>query len=99
MKAALSVTILMSVVACEANVKGYTGSGSVTQGMAKIIEPNIFTCQNGRSRVAGIGEITDANGATWTVPGSNNFNSATKASDLYEQCAGITHKNLANMDR
>ncbi len=77
----------------------YLGSGSITQGAATTVVSNLFTCQNGRSRVTGIGEITDAQGAVWTVPGSNQFSSAPKAMDLYEQCAGITPRNLAEVNQ
>lgn len=76
----------------------YDGSGSITQGRAKTIEANLFNCENGRSRIAGIGEVTDVNGFVWTVPASNNFTTATKSSDLYEECAGVTHQNLASVD-
>ncbi|WP_228768466.1 hypothetical protein [Shewanella sp. TC10] len=77
----------------------YAGSGSITQGPATTIVTNLFNCQDGRSRVAGIGEVTDAEGNVWTVPGSNQFTTAPKAVDLYEQCAGVTPKNLAEVNQ
>ncbi|WP_051563768.1 hypothetical protein [Enterovibrio calviensis] len=77
----------------------YSGSGSITQGVAKTIESNIFECANGRSRVAGIGEITDAEGNVWTVPAKNNYATGPKAVDLYEGCANITPKSLADVDQ
>ncbi|GEA59361.1 hypothetical protein VCO01S_05540 [Vibrio comitans NBRC 102076] len=75
------------------------GTGSITQGAAKTLEKNIFQCENGRSRVAGIGEITDAQGKVWTVPADNNFASGPKAVDLYEECSGITPRSIAEVDQ
>lgn len=76
----------------------YSGSASITQGVAKTVESNIFECKNGRSRVASIGEITDSEGKVWTVPAKNNFATAPKSVDLYEECANITPSNSANVD-
>jgi len=90
---ALSLTSMLTLA-----TEAYSGSGSVTQGRAKTIEANLFNCESGRSRFAGIGEITDANGVVWTVPASNNFTTTSKASDLYEECSGVTHKNLASVN-
>lgn len=80
------------------SITDYKGSASITQGRAKTIEANLFECENGRSRVAGIGEITDADGKVWTVPAENHFTTAPKAIDLYEECANITPKNIEGVD-
>ncbi|MEZ9925377.1 hypothetical protein AB4365_15235 [Vibrio breoganii] len=94
-----AVLVTLSFSACSNDTNNYSGSGSITQGAAKTIEANIFECENGRSRVAGIGEITDSEGKVWTVPAENNFASAPKAVDLYEECAGITRKSIAEVDQ
>ncbi|MDO6765186.1 hypothetical protein [Agarivorans sp. 1_MG-2023] len=93
-----SAFLAMSPVTSANGINNYSGSGSITQGLAKTLESNIFECKNGRSRVVGIGEITDSNGQVWTVPANNNFASGPKAVDLYEECAGITHKSIADVD-
>lgn len=80
------------------NTSDYSGSASITQGVAKTVEANLFECENGRSRVAGIGEITDAEGKIWTVPAKNNYSTGPKAVDLYEECANITPKGLDDVD-
>lgn len=80
------------------NISDYRGSASITQGKAQAIQPNIFKCENGRSRVAAIGEITDLQGNTWTVPAKNNFTTGPKALDLYEECENITHQSLNDID-
>ncbi|PWQ93509.1 hypothetical protein [Leucothrix arctica] len=41
-----------------------------------------------RSRVSAVGQITSENGKVWTVPAATNFETATKASDLYNECGG-----------
>lgn len=79
-------------------VSSYKGSASITQGFAKIVEENLFECANGRSRVAGIGEIIGDDGKVWTVPAQNHYTTAPKAVDLYEECANITPGSLANVD-
>ncbi|MGR5062793.1 hypothetical protein [Photobacterium sp. DNB22_13_2] len=80
------------------NIIDYRGSASITQGIAKTVETNLFECENGRSRVAGIGEITDIEGKVWTVPAKNNFATAPKAVDLYEECANITPQSLGDVN-
>ena len=102
---ALSSTILM-VTGCtpstppttNVGIDDYKGSASITQGRAKTIEANLFECGNGRSRVAGVGEIIDANGKVWTVPAENHFNTGPKAVDLYEECANITPQDIESVE-
>ena len=87
-----------SDITSSGKIDDYTGSASITQGLAKTVEINLFECENGRSRVAGIGEVTDANGRVWTVPAKNHFTTAPKAVDLYEECANITPESIADVD-
>ncbi|MFC0174577.1 hypothetical protein [Vibrio comitans] len=94
-----SILLTLSFAACSNEKQEYVGTGSITQGAAKTLEKNIFQCENGRSRVAGIGEITDAQGKVWTVPADNNFASGPKAVDLYEECSGITPRSIAEVDQ
>lgn len=89
---------LNSEVFASEKLNDYEGSASITQGLAATVEANLFECQNGRSRVAGVGEITDSKGKTWTVPAENQFGSAAKAVDLYEECAKITPNGIADVD-
>ncbi|MEE1672699.1 hypothetical protein SNR37_002109 [Agarivorans aestuarii] len=86
-------------VASAIDTSNYSGSGTITQGLAKTIEANLFECKNGRSRVAGIGEVTDSAGKKWTVPASNNYATAAKAVDLYEECANVTPSSIAEVDQ
>lgn len=87
-----------SDVKANRSLNDYKGSASITQGLATTVKTNLFECENGRSRVAGIGEIADANGKVWTVPAQNHFTTAPKAVDLYEECANITPNSIADVD-
>ena len=71
----------------------YTGTGSVTQGLATTTVSNIYTCPGGR--IPGIGSITATNATTWTVPADVNFSNTSFpfASNLYNSCIGSTYAN------
>lgn len=71
----------------------YTGTGSVSQGLATTILPNLYTCQNGR--IAAIGSITAKDNTIWTMPAEVNFNNSAFpfASDLYNPCTGANYPN------
>jgi hypothetical protein len=71
----------------------YTGSGSVTQGLATTTTANLLEC----GRVAGIGTITDTDGTVWTVPAEVNYtdNSFPFASDMNNACSGNTYSTAA----
>ena len=60
---------------------------SFTQGIAATINPGLIDC-GGRSRVSAVGEITSEDGLKWTVPANTEFETATKATDLYSPCGG-----------
>jgi hypothetical protein len=80
------------------NSIAYKGTGNLTQGRAEIVNFGLFTCQRGRSRVSAVGEIEDSNGRKWTVPASQQFASGSKATNLYNECVGITPDSLAQVD-
>lgn len=73
----------------------YTGTGSVTQGLASTTNANIYTCPGGR--IPSLGTITATNTTVWTVPADVNFTSSLFpfASDLYNSCIGATYANDA----
>jgi hypothetical protein len=66
----------------------YTGTGSITQGLATTQTANLLSCSNGRT--AGIGTIADDSGTTWTVPASVNYTDASFpfASEMHNACSG-----------
>lgn len=73
----------------------YTGTASVTQGLATLSQANLFTCTGGR--VTNLGTITATDNSLWTVPASTNFtnNAIPFSSDLYNNCNGHTYASEA----
>ena len=80
------------------NKKSYNGTGSITQGLAETKIESLLSSNPKGSRIAGIGEIKDADGNVWTVPGITNFDNAPKAFDLYNENSGTTPGNLSEVD-
>jgi len=64
------------------NPNAYSGTGSITQGAASVINTNLFPQG---IRVAGLGTITSTNNQTWTVPADVNYTNSNFpfASDLF----------------
>lgn len=73
----------------------YSGTASVTQGLATTTTSNLYTCTGGR--VAAVGSITASDNSVWTVPAVNNFTNTgfPFASNLYNECTGDTYANSA----
>lgn len=71
----------------------YTGTGSVTQGIATTTATNLYTCTGGR--VTNIGTITATDNSVWTVPALVNFTNSSFpfASDLNNPCTGANYAN------
>ena len=45
-----------------------------------------------------VGEISAQDGTKFTVPVQNNYLTASKLPDLYNECAGVTPKDLSEVD-
>jgi len=73
----------------------YTGTASVTQGLAKTTTTNLYSCTNGR--VTNLGSITATDKSVWTVPAQTNFSNTSFpfASDLHNVCNGIAYSTAA----
>lgn len=71
----------------------YTGTASVTQGLANTTISNLYTCTGGR--IAAIGTISATDNTIWTVPAVTNYNnnSFPFASDLNNPCNGHNFSN------
>lgn len=85
---------LIGLLGCLLPVWGfaqYTGTASVTQGLATATTGNLYECSNGR--VTRLGTITASNNTVWTVPAVTNFvNTAFPfASDLNNACIGANY--------
>ena len=85
MKSKILVVIGLMVlsVSCKKSVIGkYSGTASVTEGLASTTTENLYSKG---IRVAGLGSITATDGTIWTVPAEVNFTNASfpTAPDLY----------------
>ena len=80
------------------SVKSYQGTGTVTQGRATTINSGLFTCGTKRSRVSAVGMQVDSNANKWIVPSDTQFLSATHAPDLFNECSGVTPRNLSQVN-
>lgn len=74
----------------------YTGTASVTQGLATTTITNLYSCTNGR--VTNLGSITATDKSVWTVPAPTNFSNTSFpfASDLHNVCNGATYATAAD---
>lgn len=80
----------------------YSGTASVTQGIATTIAEDIYSCERGRK--TDVGEITSTDGKKWIVPAQTNYTNDDFpfAGDLFNTCEGknyaTTKEALASFD-
>src|SRR5947208_10995840 len=74
----------------------------ITQGPGTMLAQDLIPCANPRPgmnlRKNPVGEIAAQDGTTLTVPVANNFATAPKLPDLYNECAGVTPKDMSEVD-
>lgn len=66
----------------------YSGTASVTQGIATTVTEAIYTCERGRK--TDVGEIMSTDGKKWTVPAPTNYTNIDFpfSADLFNSCEG-----------
>lgn len=71
----------------------YSGTASVSQGIATTKTANLYTCSG--SRIAGVGSIKASDNTEWEVPAVVNYSNTSFpfASDLYNSCSGAFYAN------
>ena len=70
---------------------------SFSQGAAsKVTNTGLLDC-GARSRVSAMGETTSEDGKVWTVPAANHFQTAPKATDLFNECDRQELDSIANL--
>ncbi len=91
LKASIFMLMLVSPLSSFAQ---YKGTGSVTQGVAKTVSPNLYECTGGRK--GGVGTITATDNTVWTVPAVVKYTDFKFpfSSDLYNQCKGAEYTNV-----
>lgn len=70
---------------------------SISVGPATTTIEGLIDCGRG-SRPSAVGEIVSNNEKIWTVPADTNFETAFKAPDLYNECAGVKPEDLSEVD-
>jgi hypothetical protein len=74
----------------------------ITQGLARTVTEDLIPCAVNQPemnvRKNPVGEIVAKDGTRLTVPTANNFQTAPKLPDLYNECAGVTPKTLSEVD-
>ena len=81
--------ILVFILCSTYSFAQYSGTASVTQGLATTTTTaNLYTCAGGR--IAAVGTITASDNSVWTVPAVTNYTNASFpfASDLNNACNG-----------
>lgn len=92
LKCTLTTAILFAV-----SPIAFAQEPSFTTGPAETINPGLIDCGRG-SRISPVGEIKSDDGTIWTVPAATNFETATKAADLYNECGGTKLRSFAELD-
>lgn len=95
-----SSVLAVAGLALLASCADFGGTGtpqrSVSQGLAKLVTPNIAPCPPTTPgfRAAPVGVITATDGTTWTVPGETvlQHKAAPLGTDLYNLCTKVTPK-------
>lgn len=89
------LSVILALLSPALSSGQYTGTASVTQGLATTTVPNLYSCPNGR--VPALGTITASDATVWTVPAAVNYTDAAfpVAPDLHNACNGNTHANTA----
>ncbi len=90
---------LLTLAACVAAVSTplTAQEAQFSTGPATTIIEGLIDCGN-RSRVSAVGEIVAADGTRRIVPAQTNYQTAPRAADLYNECAGIETPSLADFD-
>ena len=75
----------------------------ITQGLGKTVTEDLIPCANPKPgmnlRKNPVGEITAMDGTKLTVPAAINFATAPKLPDLYNECAGVTPKDMSEVEK
>ncbi|WP_454062654.1 hypothetical protein [Candidatus Nitrospira salsa] len=71
---------------------------SFTKGLAQTVESGLYVCPDTQARVSAVGKISAEDGKEWMVPAKTHFQSAEKASDLFNQCNGVQLRRFSQLD-
>jgi hypothetical protein len=93
-----AVLVASLLTAHQAPAQSPASQRAVTQGRAKAVLSDMFKCPGGSLvRPVAVGSIAASDGSTWTVPAEVQYTSATRAPDLYNECAHATPASLKDV--
>lgn len=75
----------------------FAQEATFTTGLATETNSGLISCGK-KSRASAVGEITSDDGTVWTVPAATHFDSAFKATDLFNECGGTELSSLSRLD-
>jgi len=81
--------IILLILLFFTTINSYADEMIITQGRATTDIENLYECGH-RYRKSGIGHFIDQTKKRWIVPAAVAFSKSRKATDLYNQCTGIT---------
>ena len=82
---------------CAVAASASAQEASFSTGPATQIDAGLIDCGRG-SRPSALGEIVSDDGTLWTVPAATQFDSAPKATDLFNECGGSELASIADLD-
>ena len=88
---------LLAGILCAFTPSLFAQDAVFTTGLATVTNPSLVDCGD-RSRASAVGEIASKDGSVWTVPAATHFDSAVKATDLFNGCGGETLSSLNELD-
>ncbi|NND91270.1 MAG: hypothetical protein HKN42_10430 [Granulosicoccus sp.] len=91
------VRIIVVAVLCASVSDLYAQEAAFTTGLAKEINPGLIDCGPG-SLASAVGEIKSQDNTVRIVPAATNFDSASKASDLFNECSGTRLTSISQLD-
>ena len=89
--------IIAATVLCASASSLHAQEASFSTGLARQINPGLIDCGPG-SRISAVGEIRSNENRMRTVPAATNFESASKATDLFNECGGDQLLSISQLD-
>ncbi len=97
MKNIIITSLIIASIFCSSILANDQNTMKIIEGKAKIEVTNLFTCENGRSRVSPLG-IKTINKNNYIVPAKVQYDEKYFASDLYNECTNVKPASLSEVD-
>lgn len=91
------IIVAALLLACASASDLRAQEAAYTTGPARVINPGLIDCGPG-SLASAVGEIRSNDNTMRTVPAATHFETAPKASDLFNECGGTRLSSIAQLD-